>query len=65
MSGQARSRIQILEEDISRLETRIYELEHPEEISSSVQLLNPYGGISSRSASLGRSFPRAYGGIRP
>lgn len=54
-----------MEEDISRLETRIYELEHPEEISSSVLLLNPYGGISSRSASLGRSFPRAYGGIRP
>ncbi|KAJ6541774.1 hypothetical protein B0H19DRAFT_1381367 [Mycena capillaripes] len=37
-----RSRIEILEEDISRIQARIYELEHPEIARSSVYLYHPY-----------------------
>lgn len=48
MSGQGRSRIQVLEEDISRVEARIYELEHPEQPASSIQLHDPYDASESR-----------------
>ncbi|KAJ6617053.1 hypothetical protein B0H10DRAFT_1757667, partial [Mycena sp. CBHHK59/15] len=41
--NQGRSRVEILEEDISRIETRIYELEHPEAApNDSVLLYHPY-----------------------
>ena len=40
--GQGSSRTQILEENISRLETRIHELENPAEATTSVILHQPY-----------------------
>ncbi|KAJ7447226.1 hypothetical protein FB451DRAFT_782159 [Mycena latifolia] len=41
--GQSRTRAEILEEDISRIEKRIYELEHPTKAASSAVFLhNPY-----------------------
>ncbi|KAF8965744.1 hypothetical protein BDZ97DRAFT_1658530 [Flammula alnicola] len=42
-SGQERSTVQILEENISRLEARIQELQNPEVASTSVTLHQPYG----------------------
>jgi hypothetical protein len=49
--GQGRSRTQILEENISRLEARIHELEHPDESLQSVTLHDPYS--SQRSSTRG------------
>ncbi|KAJ7455941.1 hypothetical protein B0H11DRAFT_1925889 [Mycena galericulata] len=43
---QGRSRAEILEEDISRVQYRIYQLEHPQEAHSSVQLHHPYRQIN-------------------
>ncbi|KAJ6472304.1 hypothetical protein C8R47DRAFT_725896 [Mycena vitilis] len=41
--GQGRARVEILQESISRVESRIYELEHPQEIQQpEVQLRQPY-----------------------
>ncbi|KAJ7242559.1 hypothetical protein B0H12DRAFT_846934 [Mycena haematopus] len=42
-----RSRAQMLEEDIARVQTRIYQLEHPEAGSSSVPLHEPYTSFQS------------------
>lgn len=43
-TGQERSTVQILEENISRLEARIQELQNPDVSSSApVQLHQPYG----------------------
>ncbi|KIL56900.1 hypothetical protein M378DRAFT_435252 [Amanita muscaria Koide BX008] len=43
--GPTRSRTQILEETVSRLEARLYELEHPNETTPSVTLHDPYGRL--------------------
>ncbi|KAF8344517.1 hypothetical protein F5887DRAFT_970299 [Amanita rubescens] len=40
--GPTRSRTQILEETVTRLETRLYELEHPNETTPAVTLHDPY-----------------------
>ncbi|KAF8184682.1 hypothetical protein BJ912DRAFT_974338 [Pholiota molesta] len=48
-TGQERSTVQILEENISRLEARIQELQNPDVASTSVTLHQPYGAeLSSR-----------------
>ncbi|KAJ7053939.1 hypothetical protein C8F01DRAFT_505839, partial [Mycena amicta] len=39
----SRSRAEILEEDISRIQFRIHQLEHPEEANADVVLYHPYG----------------------
>lgn len=44
MSGQERSTVQILEENISRLEARIQELQNPETPAAAVRLHQPYTG---------------------
>ncbi|KAK2459256.1 hypothetical protein APHAL10511_008733 [Amanita phalloides] len=46
--GPTRSRTQILEETVSRLEARLYELEHPNETTPSVTLHDPYGRVHER-----------------
>ncbi|KIL57959.1 hypothetical protein M378DRAFT_15912 [Amanita muscaria Koide BX008] len=43
--GPTRSITQILEETVSRLEARLYELEHPKETTPSVTLHDPYGRL--------------------
>ncbi|KAF8633206.1 hypothetical protein AX15_001474 [Amanita polypyramis BW_CC] len=46
--GPTRSRTQILEETVSRLEARLYELEHPNETTPSVMLHDPYSRAHER-----------------
>ncbi|KAK6984297.1 hypothetical protein R3P38DRAFT_3105319 [Favolaschia claudopus] len=41
--GPPRSRTKALEDTVSRLEARLYELEHPESSTPSVRLYDPYG----------------------
>ncbi|EGN93479.1 hypothetical protein SERLA73DRAFT_172094 [Serpula lacrymans var. lacrymans S7.3] len=57
--GQTRSRTQMLEDDVARLQARIHELEHPDEAQAPIVLHNPYqqgsgspvGAISASSTS--------------
>ncbi|KDR66507.1 hypothetical protein GALMADRAFT_80849 [Galerina marginata CBS 339.88] len=44
MTGQERSTVQILEDNISRLEARIQELQNPDTSASAVRLHQPYNG---------------------
>ncbi|KAJ7122664.1 hypothetical protein C8R43DRAFT_1111972 [Mycena crocata] len=50
-NGQKRARAEILQEDISRIESRIYELEHPQQ-QSRVRLQQPYRPGPGRSSTL-------------
>ncbi|KII91885.1 hypothetical protein PLICRDRAFT_38761 [Plicaturopsis crispa FD-325 SS-3] len=59
--GQGRSRTQLLEEDIARLEARVQELEHPEEPQESITLFDPYGSSVAGPSSTSRE----YGTLRP
>ena len=52
---QGRTRTQILEENVARLQARIQELENPQASSPSVLLHDPYSSSRSRSASRNRS----------
>ncbi|KAF7293596.1 Copper-fist domain-containing protein [Mycena indigotica] len=38
----SRARAEVLEEDISRIQFRIHQLEHPQEAKTDVMLLDPY-----------------------
>ncbi|KAJ7148546.1 Zn(2)-Cys(6) binuclear cluster domain-containing protein [Mycena crocata] len=54
ISGQNRAKVQILQESITRVESRIYELEHPQQAQTGILLHQPYQASAEDASRRGR-----------